>query len=743
MTKSVYFILSKLDNVKSCQSNGKWTARCPAHHDKKNSLSISEGSDGRVLLKCFAGCHTEDVMSCIGLSMSDLFEKKENTPQSYPTDRKRGSMKIIETYDYTDETGKLLYQVCRTDDKQFPQRTPEGNGGWIWGLNGQQPVLYKLSRLIEGVKGGYPILLVEGEKDVERLTGAAFHATTPPMGANKWKEHYNKYFRDADLIIIPDNDVPGQQHAEFIALQLKDITKRTRILNLPGLSEKGDVSDWLDGKGSANKLLDLIEQTKPFNPADVKTEVELSGYAQWEEENQTEEPALPSFPLDVLPKTVQEIVSAYAESVRAPVDIAAVQALSITSLALGPNWQIKAASFQRSSRLWTAIVAPPGSGKTPVMIAMMKPVERWEKQLRKRWEHQLNDWRSHKNEEGEDKRANRPVQSHAKTDDFNIDALVSTLSASPLGIILDIDELTQLAGLIEQTHTGGKGRSRGAFLSMWSGKPISVIRKNSDDLYVENPYVIVCGGTQPDTLGSLGITQGDGMAQRFLWCHPNQSEKALGYGPDVSLCIAKTWEDGIYNAFNNMVYTAFATPEAVAFGNETIISFNQRKIDMNKIGLFAFGAMYAKAPDHFHRLLACLHGMDCIFEGKAKEEVNLEVFQRAHKLTEYFLAHSKHCISSAMSGRSQEASFQALRAKDQKLCNALEKTLQIEGKEMVLSTSEWSKTLTKHSQLKTSAVQLGKALKRLSELPLPGLSIKRHSESRKKANFWKIGLSEY
>jgi hypothetical protein len=54
---------------------GRWIARCPAHEDKSPSLSIRENDDGRVLLHCFGGCETTDVIAAIGLAFTDLFDK--------------------------------------------------------------------------------------------------------------------------------------------------------------------------------------------------------------------------------------------------------------------------------------------------------------------------------------------------------------------------------------------------------------------------------------------------------------------------------------------------------------------------------------------------------------------------------------------------------------------------------------------------------------------------------------------
>jgi hypothetical protein len=65
-------VISRLERVKSTGAS-KWKACCPAHHDKTPSLAISETSDGVVLLKCWAGCTTSEIVSAIGLELRDLF----------------------------------------------------------------------------------------------------------------------------------------------------------------------------------------------------------------------------------------------------------------------------------------------------------------------------------------------------------------------------------------------------------------------------------------------------------------------------------------------------------------------------------------------------------------------------------------------------------------------------------------------------------------------------------------------
>ncbi|MFU1517422.1 CHC2 zinc finger domain-containing protein [Vreelandella alkaliphila] len=73
----VYAILDRLDKVKE-NGPGRWLACCPAHQDRSPSLAVRETSDGTILMKCFAGCPTGDVLAAIGLELKDLFPQRDN-----------------------------------------------------------------------------------------------------------------------------------------------------------------------------------------------------------------------------------------------------------------------------------------------------------------------------------------------------------------------------------------------------------------------------------------------------------------------------------------------------------------------------------------------------------------------------------------------------------------------------------------------------------------------------------------
>jgi hypothetical protein len=182
--------------------------------------------------------------------------------------REQQVRKVVATYDYTDETGTLLFQVLRFDPKGFAQRRPDGNGGWLYNLDGIRRVLYKLSFLVMAST----VYLVEGEKDADRLWSLGLPATTCPGGAGKWRAEYNESLRGKRVVILPDNDEAGEQHATKVARSLLTVAKAVKVVCLPGLPEKGDVSEWLDAGHTKDELAELVKETAILKPEALRTE---------------------------------------------------------------------------------------------------------------------------------------------------------------------------------------------------------------------------------------------------------------------------------------------------------------------------------------------------------------------------------------------------------------------------------------------------------------------------------------
>jgi len=238
-------ILKRLNNVK--KDNNGYNAKCPAHEDKHNSLSVTQKGD-KLLMKCQAGCSFVEILNCIkGMQSS--------------------GNKVEEIYRYVDENGEIIHETVKGSNKKFYQRHHNGKE-YIYNLKGVKTIIYNLPDVIRAVKEGLDIYIPEGEKDCDNLKKLGFIATTNAMGSGKWRKEYNKYFKSAkNVIILPDNDIPGKEHADQVLKSLQDEAENIQIIYLPDLKDKEDVSDFIrkNGEVYARDYLNDITKNRGSN----------------------------------------------------------------------------------------------------------------------------------------------------------------------------------------------------------------------------------------------------------------------------------------------------------------------------------------------------------------------------------------------------------------------------------------------------------------------------------------------
>ncbi|OGV47601.1 MAG: hypothetical protein A2017_09975 [Lentisphaerae bacterium GWF2_44_16] len=190
--------------------------------------------------------------------------------------------KIVATYDYRDEANNLIFQVVRLEPgrngkpKEFRQRRMDEKGGWIWNLKGlNRKPLYRLPEWINLTSER--IFIVEGEKDVDNLFKLNIKATCNACGAGKWMPNYTEFLKGRSVVIIPDNDGPGKRHVERIVSEIYGHAGSIRILELPDIPEKGDVSDWIEIQRENNlseeqirtALMKLVSATSSLSESDI------------------------------------------------------------------------------------------------------------------------------------------------------------------------------------------------------------------------------------------------------------------------------------------------------------------------------------------------------------------------------------------------------------------------------------------------------------------------------------------
>lgn len=235
-------IIAALGDARRVEGGTELEFRCPSHADERPSAQYNASRGLWHCKVCGAGGSDRSLAEALGIKI----------------ERREPKATIAATYDYRAADGTLLYQAVRLIPKDFRQRRPDGAGGWVWSLKGVELVLYRLPELRAAAPGAR-VYVVEGEKDAESLAALGAIATTNAMGAGKWRQSYNADLSGFEVVVLPDNDKAGREHGTAVAQSLSRDGITVRVLSLAGLSDKGDVSDWIANGGSLDELERLAD----------------------------------------------------------------------------------------------------------------------------------------------------------------------------------------------------------------------------------------------------------------------------------------------------------------------------------------------------------------------------------------------------------------------------------------------------------------------------------------------------
>ncbi len=250
---------------------GKQNIRCPLHKDNNPSFSVT--ADGNHF-ECF-GCGKKG--DCIelyellsGKSKADSVSDLKQIAGIY--DKPKSEIEVI--YDYWMPDGSPNFQVVRLSPKGFRQRKSQHD----WTVKGCPRTPFRVEKWNDK---DTPVLIVEGEKDVCNCETLGFSATCNSGGAGKWTEEHSEYLKGRVCYIFPDNDEPGREHGNKVALSLYGLAKETKLINLvehfPELPEKGDISDFIalrkkQGRTDieiGSEIQKIIDGTSPIGKDDI------------------------------------------------------------------------------------------------------------------------------------------------------------------------------------------------------------------------------------------------------------------------------------------------------------------------------------------------------------------------------------------------------------------------------------------------------------------------------------------
>ena len=327
---------------------------CRKCHNERNG-------DGIATVQWWRGCTFAEAVQIVSDALGI----------SGPQPKSNGKPRIVARYDYRDEAGSVVFQAVRYEPKDFRQRKPKAGGGWDWSVKGVRVVPYRLPELL--AEPTRPVVVAEGEKDCDNLACMGILATCNVGGAGKWTVEHAAFLRGRRVVVIPDNDEPGRNHALQVAQSLHGIAECVRIVELPGLPAKGDVSDWLAAGGTVEELNRFAHAAPVWTPTAAEPWPEIVSFDVLE---------LPEFPTEVLPHGLREWVEAESHATQTPADLAALLALSVCSACIARRVVVEPRlGWREPVNLFTAVLLDPGNRKSAVFADAMKPLRELEAEL--------------------------------------------------------------------------------------------------------------------------------------------------------------------------------------------------------------------------------------------------------------------------------------------------------------------------------------------------------------------------
>ena len=556
-------LLARLAGVKETKSG--WSARCPAHEDGQASLSIAEGRDGRVLLKCHAGCDHKKIVSALGLEERDLFDadatltpatKKAATPKA---NKKPGqacaspeaAQKAYErtlgqpghVYEYRYANGQHVGSVLRWDRPDGKVIRPLGlhADGWRQEQMPEPRPLYLLDVIARSP--GSALLVTEGEKCVNALShGLGILATTSSGGSNAASKSDWSPLAGREVVILADNDDAGRQYAADVAAILHELDPPAivRVVELDGLEPGGDVADLYEACRSADELAALREkierladETEPLKPkaATTATSSASSPIEAWR-----------PYPTRAMPKAVSTLIEEAARAIGCDEAFVALPLLAVLGSAIGTTRRVELKPGWRVLPIvWPVTVAESGSAKSPAADVSLDHVREREDRLHEdylstlsTYEIEVEDyekcrsaWRhAKKSDEPPPKRPREPIQRRVLVEDATIEALVSALADNPRGLLVATDEFSGWLAA-QGRYNGTAAADEAFFLKAYSGRSHNVSRRTGRSVHIRQAAVWLTGTIQPGVLRrALGVERREsGLLARLLLAQPPRRPK--------------------------------------------------------------------------------------------------------------------------------------------------------------------------------------------------------------------------
>ncbi len=576
-------------------------------------------------------------------------------------------------YRYENQQAELVGLVARwdrSDGKTIRQACLQSDGRWSCRAMSDPKPLYRLPELLASDQAIY---LVEGEKCVDALAAIGVTATTWPGGSSAVGKADLSPLVGRRLVLLPDNDSPGQKAMHQVIDQLSNRQPSTamKLLELPNLPAKGDVVDWINSHGDAAEPETIAANLHQLaNETECLPVVEADKPLLWR-----------PFPSEVLPEPLRSFVIEGANAIGCDESYLAMPALAALASAIGTTrcLQVKR-GWEVPAILWTVIIGESGSSKTPAFSLAMSPLYQRQRKTLQRFteaesEHQeelafyeksLAAWkRDKKTTEPPPSQPAAPQAERCVVSDTTVEALAPILLANQRGLLVDCDELSSWFGSFDR-YTSGKGSDSAHWLKMYNHSDLVIDRKTGTPRTISIPAasISITGGIQPGILRrSLSNEHREsGLAARLLLAYPPRKEKKwteseinptteLGYQELVDkLFTLKAEADGLTPKQLNL------SPEAKHAWIEFVDHHGEEQADLEG----DLSAAWSKLEEVPARLALVFHLIrwaygDLAADGSEDDLVGIESMVAAIRLTEWFKSETKRIYSVLNESEAEQA----------------------------------------------------------------------------------------
>lgn len=677
------------------KSGDGWSAQCPAHDDRKASMSVSESPAGKLLIHCHAGCSFQSIMAAVGLTARDGFpEPPENGQNGEYMAGKKGANRKTSFADlgaaissiglgkpsgmwhYHAANGDILGAVARWDKSDGKTFRPLScfEGLWQVGAMPHPKPLYGLPKLLE-CQPHLPVIIVEGEKTAESARAIGFVATTSAGGSQSAAQADWAPLAGKEVWIFPDNDEPGRKYAEDVAGILIALTPPAivKVIELPGLPEKGDFVEWVDSHGEAAEPESMFAEIEAM--AD-KCAIWQPASQRWPEIMSFDELDLPRFPTRVLPDELRYWVEAESHATQTPPDLAGLLAIAVCSAGIARRIEVEVrAGWREPVNVFVAVLLEPGNRKSAVFSDAIRPLRDFEAALIERRRPEVAQAQSRRRimEKGGKKKEELAATRGDSNAAREAEQIAMKLAEEPEPVLprLIIDDATAEKVGMMLADQGGRIASmspEGGVFDLMAGQyskngiphfTVYLMGHSGDDLItdrvsrtsvrVRRPALTCAYAIQPAVIEGLAKEQafrGRGLLGRFLYARPPSwiGEREIAAQP-VSADVQRMYYEAVQRlAGGDVEVVLHLSMEAAAS-----LEIWEREIEK----MLGDGGTLEKMRDwggklagETIRLAAIFH---CIKWGPV-EQIDLQTLNAAIETARYLVPHAEAALR-LMSGR--------------------------------------------------------------------------------------------